>query len=74
MAQTIGRVIRVHPDDRKSVEDGIIPVAQFSLYRKGYGRVTVPLSGKYGEKIAKRLESVVNQIFIEGIPPIAWTS
>ena len=74
MAQTIGRVIRVHPDDRKSVEDGIIPVAQFSLYRKGYGRVTVPLSGKYGEKIAKRLESVVNQIFIEGIPPLAWTS
>jgi len=74
MAQTIGRVIRVHPDDRKDVEDGIIPAAQFSLYRKGYGSVTVPLTGKYGARIAERLEQVVTSIFIEGIPPLAWTS
>ncbi len=74
MAQTIGRVIRIHHDDRKSVADGIIPVAQYSLYRKSYGNVTVPLCGKHGQKIADRLNNVVNQIFVEGNPPIAWAS
>ena len=74
MAQTIGRVIRVHPEDRKDVEDGIIPAAQFTLYRKGYGSVTVPLTGKYGAKIAQRLERVVTDIFVEGRPPTAYTS
>ena len=32
MAQTIGRVIRVHSDDRKSVADGLIPAGAFHLY------------------------------------------
>ena len=72
MAQTIGRVIRVHNEDRKSVDSGVIPAGQFNLYQKSCGKIVVPQTGKYGDKITRRLQSVVNYIFIEGIPPIAY--
>ena len=72
MAQTIGRVIRVHKDDRKAVESGSIPSGAFHLYKKGAGYVTVPTGFKYGDRIAKRLQSVVEYIFVEGIPPLSY--
>ena len=72
MAQTIGRVIRVHKDDRKAVADGLIPVGAFHLYKKGFGQVTMPTGYKQGNAIATRLQNVINQIFIEGVPPLAY--
>ena len=72
MAQTIGRVIRVHKDDRKSVEEGLIPVGAFNLYKKQFGQVTVPTGYKYGDRIAQRLQNVIDYIFVEGIPPLAY--
>ena len=72
MAQTIGRVIRVHNDDRKAVADGLIPAGAFNLYKKQFGQVSVPTGYKRGDAIGKRLQNVVNQIFIDGVPPIAY--
>ncbi len=72
MAQTIGRVIRVHNEDRKSVDSGVIPAGKFDLYQKSCGKIVIPQTGKYGDRITRRLQSVVNYIFIEGIPPIAY--
>lgn len=72
MAQTIGRVIRVHKDDRDAVSDGRIPVGAFHLYKKPCGYVTVPMTGKYGSAIATRLQRVVDAIFKEGVPPLAF--
>ena len=72
MAQTIGRVIRVHKDDRAAVTQGLIPAGAFHLYRKKEGVVTMPTGYKMGDAIAKRLQNVVNAIFIEGIPPMAF--
>lgn len=72
MAQTIGRVIRVHKDDRKSVTEGLIPAGAFHLYKKQFGVVTMPTGYKMGNAIAQRLQNVVNQIFMEGIPPLAY--
>jgi len=69
MAQTIGRVIRVDNEDRKSVEAGEYPAGAFSFYKKPCGFVTVPMPGKIGKQIAKRLQNVVDAIFIEGVPP-----
>ncbi len=74
MAQTIGRVIRIHEKDRKSMSEGKIPAGQYNLYHKSHGKICVPMTGKYGARIAKRLQSVVSFIFIEGIPPRAYTS
>ena len=72
MAQTIGRVIRVHNEDRKSVDSGAIPAGKFDLYQKSCGKIVVPMSGKYGQRIEKRLQSIVNYIFVEGIPPLSY--
>ena len=72
MAQTIGRVIRVHSDDRKAVADGLIPAGAFHLYKKQFGQVSVPTGYKRGDAIGKRLQNVVNQIFVDGVPPIAY--
>ena len=72
MAQTIGRVIRVHKDDRAAVAAGKIPAGAFHLYKKREGVVTMPTGYKMGDAIGKRLQNVVNQIFIEGVPPLAY--
>ena len=72
MAQTIGRVIRVHKDDRAAVAAGDIPAGAFHLYKKSEGIVTMPTGYKMGDAIAKRLQNVVNSIFVEGIPPLAF--
>jgi len=72
MAQTIGRVIRIHEKDRVSMKDGKIPAGQYNLYHKSHGQIVVPMTGKYGQRIADRLKSIVSYIFIEGIPPRAY--
>ena len=72
MAQTIGRIIRVHKEDRKSVDSGVIPAGCFHLYQKSCGQIVVPQTGKYGDRITKRLQSIVNYIFVEGIPPLSY--
>ena len=72
MAQTIGRVIRVHKDDRAAVAEGRIPAGAFHLYKKSEGVVTMPTGYKMGNAIATRLQNVVNAIFIEGRPPLAF--
>jgi len=66
MAQTIGRIIRMNKDDRKDIQDGKIAAGQFSLYRKPFGTITVPVQNNYGDKIARQLENVVNAIFVKG--------
>ena len=72
MAQTIGRVIRVHKDDRAAVAAGESPAGAFHLYKKSEGIVTMPTGYKMGDAIAKRMQNVVNAIFVEGIPPLAF--
>ena len=72
MAQTIGRVIRIHEKDKVSMKEGKIPAGAYNLYHKSFGQICVPISGKYGKRIADRLQSVVSYIFIEGIPPLSY--
>ena len=74
MAQTIGRVIRVHKDDRDAISNGQLTIGNWQFYKKSSGQITVPTENKYGDKIARRLESVVDYIFKEGLPPIAYAS
>ena len=47
MAQTIGRVIRVHKDDRAAVAEGRIPAGAFHLYKKSEGVVICQLDTKW---------------------------
>jgi superfamily II DNA or RNA helicase len=70
MAQTIGRVIRLNKDDARDLECGRIEAGNFAMYRKPTGFVTVPVFKNYGKKTQRRLEEVVDTIFVKGQPAI----
>mgnify|MGYP003637294996 FL=1 len=68
MAQTIGRVIRLHRDDAKDIAEGRITPGKLSEYRKPHGVVTVPLCGKASQATRNRLQKVIDLIFVDGLP------
>jgi len=70
MAQTIGRVIRLNKEDAKDIAAGKIEAGNFQMYRKPTGFVTVPVFKNYGKKTQRRLEEVVDTIFVKGQPAI----
>jgi len=41
------------------------------LYNKPTGFVTVPVHKTYGAHVVKRLQNVVDAIFVKGIPPLS---
>ena len=69
MAQTIGRVIRLHKEDAKRIRSGELTAGKLDMYRKPTGYVTVPTYTNYGKHIAQRLQRVVDSIFVHGIHP-----
>lgn len=66
MCQTIGRVIRVHKDDRKAIADGKMKAGEFAFYKKPFGTITIPVNNNYGDKIARQLQSVIDTVFVKG--------
>jgi superfamily II DNA or RNA helicase len=74
MAQTIGRVIRMDKDDAQDIASGKITAGVFEMYRKPAGFVTVPVYKNNGKHTAKRLQGVVDSIFVRGIPPLSYCS
>ena len=71
MAQTIGRVIRLDKNDAADIRSGAIVPGKFSMYRKPCGYVTIPVHKTYGAHITKRLQNVVDAIFVKGQPPLS---
>ena len=74
MAQTIGRVIRLNSDDAADIATGSITPGKFEMYRKPTGYVTVPVFKNYGATTIKRLQSIVDTIFVKGLPAISTTT
>lgn len=68
MAQTVGRVIRLHRDDSADIQSGKITAGVTSMYRKPTGFVTVPVFKNYGKQTISRLENLVETIFDKGMP------
>jgi superfamily II DNA or RNA helicase len=66
MAQTVGRIIRMHKDDRQAIADGKMKAGEFAFYKKPFGTITIPVNNNYGDKIAKQLQNVVDTIFVKG--------
>jgi hypothetical protein len=66
MCQTIGRVIRMHKEDRQAIQDGKMKAGEFAFYRKPFGTITIPVNNNYGDKIARQLQTVVDTIFVKG--------
>ena len=66
MLQTIGRVIRVSQEDRSAMQDKSLAVGEYSLYKKPYGKIIIPVSQGYGANIAKRMQMIVDAVFVQG--------
>ena len=71
MAQTIGRVIRLHIDDARRLSEGTLVPGQLENYHKAYGFVHVPVYSNTGIATAKRMQAVVNTIFVQGEPAVS---
>jgi hypothetical protein len=71
MCQTIGRVIRIHKDDRKAIAEGKMKAGEFALYRKPFGSIVIPVNNNYGDKIVKQLQNVIDIVFVKGEVPVA---
>ena len=56
-------------DDARDIAEGKITAGDLGSYRKPFGFVTVPIYGNYGAQIQKRLQAVVDAIFVKGVPP-----
>jgi superfamily II DNA or RNA helicase len=71
LAQTIGRVIRLHTDDSRRLSEGTLIPGQLKNYHKAYGFVHVPVYSNTGITTAKKLQAVVDTIFVQGEPAIS---
>lgn len=68
MAQTIGRVIRMHPNDVSAIQSGEIEAGDCDCYYKKTGFVTVPISSsiKNSRATIDRLNHMVHDLFVKG--------
>ena len=73
MAQTVGRVIRLNKDDAADIACGKIIPGKFDMYRKSTGKVIVPVFKNYGAPTIKRLQNLVDTIFVKGLPAVSVT-
>ena len=67
MAQTIGRVIRLHKEDALKISTGALkPNINGNGYVKPFGKMFVPVYNNVGIGTERRLQSVVDTIFTKG--------
>lgn len=71
MAQTIGRVVRLHPDDSRRLSEGSLTPGQLNNYHKPHGFIHVPVYNNTGISTARRLQSVSDTIFVQGQPVVS---
>jgi superfamily II DNA or RNA helicase len=66
IGQTVGRTLRLHPDDAAGIRNGTIAPGNLQEYTKSYGLVIIPVFSKATASAAKKVQSVVNIIFEQG--------
>ena len=66
MCQTVGRVIRMHREDRKAIADGKIKPGQFEFYKKPCGKIIVPVNQGASKRTMQQLQTVVDAVFVKG--------
>jgi hypothetical protein len=68
--QTIGRIIRIHKEDKRRIQSGEIKAGDYHHYKKSCGVIAYPSTNSRGDKIQERLQAIVDALFIEGKPLI----
>ena len=71
MCQSVGRVLRLHLDDVKRIQQGQLTPGKLEDYKKSFGLVHVPVYSNVGISTVRRLQEVVNTVFVEGQPAIS---
>lgn len=66
IGQTVGRTLRLHPDDAAGIRSGTLQAGALSTYTKSYGLVVCPVFDRASEGTAKAVQNVVDVIFQQG--------
>ena len=65
--QSIGRCIRVHQKDTERMKSGDLMPGDFENYVKPFGKVVIPVyNNRVGIATARRVENVVEEVFVKG--------
>lgn len=66
IGQTVGRTLRLHPQDAAGIRSGALVAGDLASYTKSYGLVICPTFDKASAGTAKAVQNVVDIIFKQG--------
>jgi superfamily II DNA or RNA helicase len=66
IGQTIGRTLRLHPQDAAEIRSGALVAGDLPSYTKSYGLVICPTFDKVSTGTAQKVQNVVDIIFHQG--------
>jgi superfamily II DNA or RNA helicase len=66
IGQTVGRTLRLHPQDAAGIRSGALQAGALETYTKSYGLVICPTFDKVSKGTAQKIQSVVDIIFQKG--------
>jgi predicted helicase len=66
MLQTIGRTLRIHPDDALAMNSGRLQPGDTGSYLKPNGLVICPVFSKATEKLSAQIQSTIDAVFNHG--------
>jgi superfamily II DNA or RNA helicase len=69
LTQTIGRVLRMLPVDRRAIAEGLVKAGDTDSYVKGYGLVTVPIHKDSENDLEEGVSAIYNALCGMGFPP-----
>ena len=66
IGQTVGRTLRLHPQDAAGIRSGALQAGDLEAYTKSYGLVICPTFDKASGATARAVQNVVDTIFVKG--------
>ncbi len=66
IGQTVGRTLRLHPNDAAGIRSGAIAPGNLLSYTKSFGLVICPVFDKNSGSTARAVQNVVDVIFEKG--------
>ena len=66
IGQTVGRTLRLHPQDAAGIRSGALVAGDLPSYTKSYGLVICPTFDKVSAGAAQKVQNVVDIIFNQG--------
>ena len=66
IGQTVGRTLRLHPQDAAGIRSGALVAGDLASYTKSYGLVICPTFDKASGATAQKVQNVVDIIFKQG--------